>query len=103
MNHCQLQLFHPILAGLLQPLQIPSLVWDDLTIYFIEGLPKSEGFDMILAVVDRLSNYSHFIALKHPFSTLFVVLASTKEVVWLHGVPHSIVLDHGSLYEHILD
>jgi hypothetical protein len=32
---------------------------------FIDGLPKSQGKDVILVVVDRLKNYSNFIPLTH--------------------------------------
>jgi len=35
---------------------------------FIEGLPSSNGYSVILAVVDRLTKYSHFFVVKHPFS-----------------------------------
>lgn len=65
---------------------------------FIQRLPKSERFDTILVVVDRLSRYAHFIAIKHSFSTPFVALLSTKEVVCLHGMPHSIVSDHDKVF-----
>ena len=34
---------------------------------FIKGLPKLEGMDTILVVVDRLAKYAHFLPLKHPF------------------------------------
>ena len=32
--------------------------------YFIDGLPPSEGKDKILVVFDRLTNFSHFMAIK---------------------------------------
>jgi hypothetical protein len=40
---------------------------------FIEGMFKSEGKDIILVVVDKLTKYSHFISLIHPFTTKIIV------------------------------
>lgn len=43
-------------AGLLQPLHIPSIIWAYISIKFVEGLPRVQGKDTILVVVDKLSS-----------------------------------------------
>jgi hypothetical protein len=48
------------LGGPLQPLEIPSTVWADITVDFIEGLPKVNGKSVILTVVYCFSKYAHF-------------------------------------------
>jgi hypothetical protein len=51
------------LASLLNPFPIPSQVWDDINLDFIEGLPVSHNKGTILMVVDKLSKSTHFKAL----------------------------------------
>lgn len=47
--------------GLLQPLPIPDVAWQVVTLDFIEGLPKSKSYNCILVVVDKFSRYAHFV------------------------------------------
>ena len=74
------------LAGLLQALAIPDRVWEDISINFIVGLSKFEGYD-VLVVVDRLSKYALFIPLKHLFGAKVVVVVFMREIIRLHGCP----------------
>jgi hypothetical protein len=84
--------------GLLQPLPIPEGVWRDLSMDFIEGLPKSEGYSVIMVIVDRLTKYAHFIQVKHPCTTTCIAQLFMDIVVKLHGLPLSIVTDRDTIF-----
>jgi transposase InsO family protein len=65
---------------------------------FIEGLPKSNRFDIILVVVDKFTKYAHFIPLSHPFAALQVAQAYMDHIYKLHGLPDSLVSDRDRIF-----
>ena len=87
---------HP--AGLLLPLPVPSGVWSDLGLDFVEALPRVGGKSVILTVVDRFSKYCHFIPLAHPYTAESVAQAFFADMVRLHGVPQSLVSDRDVVF-----
>lgn len=89
---------HVHIPGLLNPLEIPDMAWTHITMDFIEGLPKSQGKDVILVVVDRLTKYAHFIALAHPYDVEQVVEAFMNNIHKLHGMPMVIITDRDRIF-----
>ncbi|CAJ2656401.1 unnamed protein product [Trifolium pratense] len=85
-------------AGLLQPLPIPSQVWEDIAMDFITGLPLSYGYTTIMVVVDRLTKSAHFIPMKTDYTSKTVAEAFMHNIVKLHGMPKSIVSDRDKVF-----
>jgi hypothetical protein len=87
---------HMKTAGPLQSLPIPTWKWEDISMDFIVGLPRTaKGYDSIWVIVDRLTKIAHFLPVKkdHPvavYAQLYIAC-----ILSLHGVPKTIVSDRG--------
>jgi hypothetical protein len=95
----QVKAEHQRPGGLLQQMEVPAWKWDEITMDFIVGLPKTAiGFDSIWVIVDRLTKSAHFIPVKASYTAEKLAWIYHKEVVRLHGVPKSIISDRGSVF-----
>lgn len=79
-------------TGLLQSIPVPDLIWEELTINFIGGLPMSKCKDT--------TNYlrKHIFFPCHLYSAKDVAQIFITEVVRLHGFPNSIISDRDHLF-----
>ena len=69
--------------------------WDSISMDFIEGLPMSDSFDMILVIIDHLTKMALFIPMfssidSRGVTTLFLCYVFAK-----YGTPSDIISDWG--------
>jgi transposase InsO family protein len=96
---CQLNKHeHVATPGLLQPISVPEGPWACVTMDFVCGLPKSEGKDVLLVVIDMFIKYRHLLTLTHPFKAREVTQVYMDNVYKLHGMPSQIITDRDPLF-----
>jgi hypothetical protein len=91
-SHCdvcsQIKAEHQKPSGLLQPLSIPVWKWDEVSMDFIVGLPRTRnGHDSIWVMVDRLTKVAHFIHVRTTYGGDKLAKLYINCIVRLHGVP----------------
>ena len=77
---------------LLQPLGVPTLKFESISMDFIVGLPKTRSkFDSIMVVVDRLTKIAHFIPTTTIVTAYGVAELFMREIFRHHGIPREII------------
>jgi hypothetical protein len=80
-------------------LKIPEWKWEEISMNFIVGLPKTQrGHDSIWVIVDRLSKVAHFIPVKTIYMSSKLAELYIARIVCLHRVPKKIVSDQGTQF-----
>ena len=80
------------ILGKLQPLDIPQMKWERISMDFITTLPKVIGnFDSIFVVIDGLTKVVHLTPTQTTASTSNIAQLFVKEIVKLHGFPTRIM------------
>nr|GFD01111.1 retrotransposon protein, putative, Ty3-gypsy subclass [Tanacetum cinerariifolium] len=65
----QVKIEHQRASGLLQQLDIPVWKWDEISMDFVTGLPRTQRrHDTIWVVVDRLTKSAHFFPIRKDYS-----------------------------------
>nr|GFA13811.1 putative reverse transcriptase domain-containing protein [Tanacetum cinerariifolium] len=88
---------HQTPSGLIQQPEIPEWKWENITMEFVENLPRtSSGHDVIWVIVDRLTKSAHFLAIHEDYKMERLARPYINKIITRHGVPVLIISDRDS-------
>lgn len=81
-------------TGLYTLLLVPEILWLDVSMDFIMGLPRTQrNKDSMMVVADRFSKTAHFVPYHNTLDASHVAYLYFREVVRLHGISRIITFD----------
>ena len=89
--------------GDLQSLPVPTHRWKDLSIDFVTGFPlsanwKSDSYDSIFVIVDRLTKIVYYKPVKVIIDALGLAEVIINVMLRYYGLPDSIISDQGAIF-----
>lgn len=85
-------------TGTLKTLEVSTTPWSEISMDFIEQLPKSSKYDSILVIVDRLTKWAIFIPTTTTLTSSGLAELILDRLISQHGLPNAIVSDRGSKF-----
>jgi hypothetical protein len=82
-------------AGKLMPNPIPDVPLLNISVDFITGLPKAQGYNAIFVVCNCYSKQVHIILTTSKTSSLGLTHLYHNHIWKLHGLPNSMISNHG--------
>ena len=86
-------------SGLYTPLSVSNALWEEVSLNFVLGLPRTQrNKNSITVVIDRFSKMSHFVPCNKLNNASHIVDLYFKEIIKLHGIPRTIVSNRDSKF-----
>ena len=88
--------------GLLKPLKVPFLPWEEISMDYITDLPlTARGFENVWVVVCRLTKMAHFVPVGKTSNSKDLAQLIIDWVIRLHGAPKGIISDRGGQFNSV--
>jgi transposase InsO family protein len=90
--------------GEMQPMELPTKPWTDISMDFVTGLPLSRdpatglAYDAILVIVDRFTKYALFIPFRKDYTAVQLAHVLKDRLIRNYGIPKSIISDRDKLF-----
>lgn len=90
--------------GEMQPMELPTEPWTDISIDFVTGLPLSKdpvtelSYDAIMVIVDRFTKYAMMIPFRRDYTAVQLAHVLKDRLYRYHGIPKSIISDRDKLF-----